>query len=263
GRETPPAAKGVHRRAGLPVRLLRQRHGDVGQGAAREEPQAQRARNQAGAERAPLPLRLAQPHRARGAKGREGDGMNISRRRFIESGALVVAFNFFPITGKAQTPLPGSLRNNRMLNAWLRIDPKGTVTIFSGKIELGQGVGTALAQIAADELDVDMKRIEMIHGDTALTPNEGQTAGNQSMQDGGTPVRFACAEAREMLFAAAAARLSVPTSDLKVADGTISAPGGATATYWDLAANVDLKREATATAKPKSPAEHKWVGKSI
>ena len=151
--------------------------------------------------------------------------MNLSRRSFIESGALVVAFSFLPSMANAQAPLPGSLRNNRMLNAWLRIDPNGTVTIFSGKIELGQGVGTALAQIAADELDVDMKRIEMIHGDTALTPNEGQTAGSQSMQDSGTAVRFACAEAREMLLAAATTRLSVPVSDLKVADGTISAPG--------------------------------------
>ena len=101
--------------------------------------------------------------------------MNLSRRRFIESGALVVAFNFFPDTVKAQAPLPGSLGNNRMLNAWLRIDPNGTVTIFTGKIELGQGIGTALSQIAADELDVELKRIDVIHGDTALTPNEGQT----------------------------------------------------------------------------------------
>ena len=58
--------------------------------------------------------------------------------------------------------LPGSMNGNRMLNAWLRIDPDGTVTIFTGKIELGQGIGTALAQIAADELDVDLKRIEVV-----------------------------------------------------------------------------------------------------
>jgi CO/xanthine dehydrogenase Mo-binding subunit len=150
-----------------------------------------------------------------------------------------------------------------MLNAWLRIDPNGTVTIFSGKIELGQGIGTALAQIAADELDVDLKRVSLIHGDTALTPNEGQTAGSQSVQDGGTAVRFACAEARELLLGAAAAKLSVPAAELKVTDGTVAAPGGATVTYWDVAADVNLKREASATAKPKPPSEHKWVGKSI
>jgi CO/xanthine dehydrogenase Mo-binding subunit len=189
--------------------------------------------------------------------------MKLSRRQFIESGALVVAFNFFPGIVNAQAPLPGSLRNNRMLSGWLRIDPDGTVTIFSGKIELGQGIGTALAQIAADELDVDLKRIAMVHGDTALTPNEGQTAGSNSVQDSGAAVRFACAEAREMLFAAAAAKLTVQVSELKVADGTISGPGSATATYWELAGDVNLKREATAAAKPKPASEHKWVGKSI
>ena len=189
--------------------------------------------------------------------------MNLSRRRFIESGALVVAFNFFPNMVEAQSRLPGSLQNNRMLDAWLRIDPSGTVTIFSGKIELGQGIGTALAQIAADELDVDLKRVSLIHGDTALTPNEGQTAGSQSVQNGGTAVRYACAEARELLLGAAAAKLSVPAAQLTVTDGTVSAPGGATATYWDVAADVNLKREASATAKPKPPSEHKWVGKSI
>ena len=107
-----------------------------------------------------------------------------------------------------------------MLNAWLRIDADGTVTIFTGKIELGQGIGTALAQIAADELDVDLKRIRMVHGDTALTPNEGQTAGSLSVENSGTAVRFACAEAREMLLSAAAAKLG--TQDLKVVDGTIN-----------------------------------------
>ena len=100
--------------------------------------------------------------------------MNLSRRSFIESGALVVAFNFFPSIVKAQASLPGSLRNNRMLNAWLRVDPNGTVTIFSGKIELGQGIGTALSQIAADELDVELKRVVVIHGDTALTPTKAR-----------------------------------------------------------------------------------------
>src|SRR5260221_4505366 len=192
--------------------------------------------------------------------------MNLSRRRFIESGALVIGFALAPGGLRAQAAparLPGSLNGNRMLDGWLRIEPNGRVTIFSGKIELGQGIGTALAQIAADELDVDLKRIAMIHGDTALTPNEGQTAGSQSMQDSGTAVRFACAEAREMLLAAATTRLSVPVSDLKVADGTISGPGSATTTYWDLVSEVDLKREATATAKPKPPSEYKWVGKNI
>jgi CO/xanthine dehydrogenase Mo-binding subunit len=96
-----------------------------------------------------------------------------------------------------------------------------------------------------------------VHGDTVLTPNEGQTAGSQSIQDSGTAVRFACAEARAMLLSAAAAKLG--TNDLKVVDGTINN----SLTYWTLAGEIDLKKEATGSAKPKPAAEHKWVGKSV
>lgn len=184
-----------------------------------------------------------------------------SRREFLKTGgALVIAFS---LDAFAQTPparLPGSLNGNRMLNAWLRIDADGSVTIFTGKIELGQGIGTALAQIAADELDVDLKRIRVIHGDTALTPNEGQTAGSLSVENSGTALRFACAEARALLLSAAATQLG--TQDLQVADGTVTGAGKET-TYWTLAGELDLKKEATASAKPKPPGEHKWVGKSV
>ena len=184
-----------------------------------------------------------------------------SRRDFLKTGgALVIAFSLDAFAQAPAAPrLPGSLGGNRMLNAWLRIDPDGTVTIFTGKIELGQGIGTALAQIAADELDVDLKRIRMVHGDTALTPNEGQTAGSLSVENSGTAVRYACAEARAMLLAAAAGKLSIPANDLKVVDGTING----SVTYWALAGELDLKKEATASVKPKSPPEYQWVGKSI
>src|SRR5580765_2248549 len=152
----------------------------------------------------------------------------ISRRDFLKSGgALVIAFSLDANVFAQGTPprLPGSLANNRMLNAWLRIDADGTVTIFTGKIELGQGIGTALTQIAADELDVDLKRVKMVYGDSALTPNEGQTAGSQSVENSGTAVRFACAEARDILVNAAAAKLGVAASALSVSDGTCTAPG--------------------------------------
>jgi len=181
-----------------------------------------------------------------------------SRREFLKTtGALVILFSFDKSVAQSPARLPGSLNSNRMLNGWLRIDPDGTVTLFSGKIELGQGIGTALAQIAADELDVDLKRISLVQGDTVLTPNEGQTAGSQSVQNSGTAVRYACAEARAMLLSAAAAKLG--TTDLKVVDGTING----TLTYWTLAGELDLKKEATGSVKPKPPSEHKWVGKNV
>jgi len=185
-----------------------------------------------------------------------------TRRDFLKaSGALVISFSIGDAFSQAAPArLPGSLNNNRMLNAWLRIDADGTVTIFTGKIELGQGIGTALAQIAADELDVELKRIRMVHGDTVLTPNEGQTAGSLSVENSGTAVRFACAEAREILLSAAAAKLG--TQELKVTDGVVVG-GGKEITYWALAGEIDLKKEASGGAKPKPPAEYKWVGKSI
>src|SRR5262249_44215096 len=150
---------------------------------------------------------------------------------------------------------------NRMLDAWLRIDPNGIVTILTGKIELGQGIGTALSQIAADELDVDLTRIQIVSGDTARTPNEAQTAGSLSVEQSGTALRFAAR--REIPRAAAAAKRGAPANELDVSDGTVAASGGATVTYWDLAASADLKREATAKAKPKPASEHRWVGRSV
>src|SRR5881628_235103 len=172
---------------------------------------------------------------------------NVSRRAFLTaSSGLVIGFTLAPRLAVGQdrsAPLPGSLNANRMLDAWLRIDPNGTVTILTGKIELGQGIGTALSQIAADELDVDLKRIEMVHGDTARTPNEGQTAGSLSVEQSGTALRFACAEACDILVSAAAGKLGASVADLRVSDGTITGPTGAQVTYWDLAANAHLARE--------------------
>jgi len=193
---------------------------------------------------------------------------DASRREFLKSGsALVVGIALAPETALAEVAapaqLPGSLNGNRQLSSWLRINPNGTVTVFTGKIELGQGIATALAQIAADELDVDYRRIEMVTGDTSRTPNEGVTAGSQSVEQSGAAVRFACAEARELLLGAAAVRLGAAPTDLKVADGTIAAPGGKQATYWEVTSDAMLHREATAKAKPKAPAEYKYVGQSL
>jgi CO/xanthine dehydrogenase Mo-binding subunit len=192
--------------------------------------------------------------------------MSGSRRDFITlSGSLVVGFALAPKWALAQDRprLPGSLNTNRRLEAWISIEPNGRVTIFTGKIELGQGIGTALAQIAADELDVHLDRIDVVHGDTARTPNEGQTAGSLSVEQSGTALRFACAEARDILLSAAATKLGVPAAELKVSDGTVIAPGGKSATYWDLVGAADLKREASGKVTPKPAGGHTWVGKSV
>lgn len=195
--------------------------------------------------------------------------VSLSRRHFTKGlGAIVVAFTFDPGDLLAQSPapkpapLPGSLQTNRRLDAWLRINADGTATVFTGKVELGQGILTALRQIAAEELDLPLDRITMISGDTGRTPNEGQTAGSQSIQNSGTALRMAGAEARAILVDLAAKRLGVAADTLNVADGTISAPDGRKVGYGELAGEADLKREATAKIPPKPASRHTIVGHS-
>ncbi|HEV7819710.1 MAG TPA: molybdopterin cofactor-binding domain-containing protein, partial [Burkholderiales bacterium] len=193
------------------------------------------------------------------------DAPHLTRRQFTAAlGGIVLSFSLAPniLLGQTAAQLPGSLQTNRTLDAWLRINADGSVTVFTGKVELGQGIVTALAQIAAEELDVPLARVTMISGDTGRTPNEGQTAGSQSIEQSGTALRMAGAEVRSMLIDLAATKLSVAADTLKVTDGVIHAPDGRKMSYGQLAAEVDLKREATAKVKPKPPAQHKIVGKS-
>jgi nicotinate dehydrogenase subunit B len=190
-----------------------------------------------------------------------------SRRRFLkQSAGLTVAFALGPLPlGIADEParLPGSLQTNRMLDGWLRIDPDGTVTAFTGKVELGQGILTALAQIVSDELDVAPARVRMISGDTSRTPNEGVTSGSLSIEQSGTALRYACAEARGLLLDAAASKLGASPAELRVEDGVVAGPGGKRATYGELTTEAMLKREATAKAKPKPSSAHRVIGKSV
>ncbi len=186
-------------------------------------------------------------------------------------GAIVLAFSLRPPLAFAQQPapgasparLPGSLQNNRMLDAWLRIDAQGNATVFTGKVELGQGAITALAQIAADELDLPFARITMVAGDTQLTPDEGHTSGSFSIEHSGTALRLASAEVRAMLIGLAAKRFNVAPAELKVADGVIGAPDGRSVGYGELAAAADLHREATAKVAPKPPSARKIAGTSV
>lgn len=190
-------------------------------------------------------------------------GITLSRRQFGQAvGALTIALSLAP-RGRAEgAKLPGSLDKNRMLDGWLRIDPEGTVTVFTGKVELGQGILTALEQIVADELDVAPRRIKMIPADTERTPDEGFTSGSQSIEYSGTALRYASAEARAILLKLAADRLKAPVDALMVEDGTIRAPSGGTITYWKLSADAQLHREATASVPLKPPETHKHIGTS-
>mgnify|MGYP000048556024 CR=1 FL=1 len=160
--------------------------------------------------------------------------------------------------------LPGSLNANRRLDQWLRFNSDRTVTVLSGKVEIGQGVITAMAQVAAEELDLPLERLRMVNGDTGVAPDEGQTSGSRSANDGGLALRYACAEARQLLLNDAAGRLGCTPDTLHVMDGRLHSAAGATAlTYWDLPHATLLDREASAGAAPKDPAQHVLVGKAV
>jgi CO/xanthine dehydrogenase Mo-binding subunit len=159
--------------------------------------------------------------------------------------------------------LPISLAANPRLASWVRFTDDGRVAISPGKVEIGQGIVTALAQIAADELDVDITRIEMIRASTATSPNEGVTSGSLSIQQSGRALRHACAEVRRRFLAAASERLSVDASLFDVDDGTISGPGNVSTSYWELAGDISLDHDATAGVTAKTVATRAVAGHSV
>jgi nicotinate dehydrogenase subunit B len=159
--------------------------------------------------------------------------------------------------------LPASVALNPRLGDWLRVLRSGVVEVRPGKVELGQGVLTALSQVAAEELDIGVARVRMIPAATGASPDEGYTAGSLSIQDSGSAVRLVCAEARVLYLGVAAARLGVPESKLTVADGQILAPDGRSTSYWELADDVLLDRAASGECQPKPASAYHVVGTSV
>jgi nicotinate dehydrogenase subunit B len=146
------------------------------------------------------------------------------------------------------------LAANPRLATWVALESE-QVLVRVGKVELGQGILTALAQIAAEELGVRPDRVVMVAAETAAAPNEGFTAGSMSVTDSGAALRQACAEVRWLLLDAAARNAGCDPSDLHVADGVIRNAGGRdVSTYWELAAEVTLDVAATGEAIPTAPA---------
>jgi CO/xanthine dehydrogenase Mo-binding subunit len=166
------------------------------------------------------------------------------------------------MSGAAPT-LPFSLAANPRLSSWIRFSAEGQVTVSPGKVEIGQGIVTALAQIAADELDIEFGRVRMVRATTAASPNEGVTSGSLSILQSGRALRAACAEIRHIFLTAAADRLGVDADALRIEDGTISGPGNVRTSYWELADEVSLDRDATAGARAKPIAERTLAGHSV
>ena len=193
--------------------------------------------------------------------------MNRPTRRHVLAGggALVVAFALRPALALAEdavgegsgatgshVSLAGSLKKSPFLDSWIRVEPSGFVTVFTGKAELGQGIRTALAQVAAEELDVGLMAITMQTADTGSTPDEGYTAGSHSMQDSGSAIRVAVAQARALLIAEAARRTDLPAERFTTRDGAVLGPDGQRFPYGALVEHLDLtsKRQLRRPSKP-------------
>jgi CO/xanthine dehydrogenase Mo-binding subunit len=189
-----------------------------------------------------------------------------NRREFLEAtGILMVSFSLPSfLRADAQSAVTSKTVALDEVDAYLTIDPSGRVTLYSGKVELGTGVSTALIQILAEELDVPLASTALIEGDTALTPAQGKTWGSLTIQNGGVQIRQAAATARQALLQEAAKKLSVSASDLTVEQGTVRArSGGKQATYGELIGGKNFSLKLDKQAPLKDPAKYTIVGQSI
>jgi len=193
---------------------------------------------------------------------------STTRREFLKStGALVIYFAMGSPTrlhAAINSVLPVSLEKNPELDSWLRINANGSITIFSGKGELGQGIHTALAQIAAEELEVELSRVHMASVDTAHSPDEVYTFGSVSVQHSGAAIRHAAAQACEILVNMAAESLDLDRSRLSVADGRFLVDAKPVELdYWRLLGDRSFERRADGEPQYRSPADYRLVGHSM
>jgi len=195
----------------------------------------------------------------------------MKRREFLlRSGALVVSFSLASAVAQeggggdpGNPKLPGSLAKAPQLDAWIRVGADGSITVFTGKAELGQGIKTALVQIAAEELDVPFERVTLVTADTARTANEGYTAGSNSLKDSGTAIRNAAAQVRALLVARAARRTGTAAEGLRTQDGAVLGAGGKRVPYEELVQGLDLHVEAAPTSAFKEPRQYRLVGRPV
>jgi CO/xanthine dehydrogenase Mo-binding subunit len=192
----------------------------------------------------------------------------FSRRTFLKAtGGLVVAIT---LSGGLRPRLvraagPASVPADQ-IDSWLAVGPDGTVTVFTGKVELGTGLATATRQIAAEELDLAVDRIKLVEGDTWTTPDQGYTAGSQSIKSQWTNgLRQAAATARQKLVQLAAAKLGTAPDQLTVAGGliTVRSDPNKKVAYSDLLGGKKFGAAVSQAARPKTPDQYSVIGKSV
>ncbi|MGH8519229.1 MAG: molybdopterin cofactor-binding domain-containing protein, partial [Panacagrimonas sp.] len=197
----------------------------------------------------------------------------LSRREFFKTtGALVVSFAAPGSDLLAQQGKPGLLPTE--LDSWIAVLPDGSVTAFFGKMDMGQGLDIAVAQIVAEELDVGFDKVDVVMGDTGTSCNQGGASGSTGVSNGARLLRRAAAEARRVLVERASQQLDVPAAQLAVSDGIVTGAGKKTS-YGDLIGGkyfhhqVDWNKlsgnpmDIKVAAKVKAASEYKVVGKPL
>ncbi|WP_369721913.1 molybdopterin cofactor-binding domain-containing protein [Bradyrhizobium sp. LLZ17] len=186
----------------------------------------------------------------------------MNRRKVLQAGgALIVAFSL-PMA-RAETAAAEKTLSPDRVDGFLAVAQDGRVTVYSGKVDLGTGVRTALTQIVADELDVSMNQITIIEGDTALTPDQGTTSGSFSIQSGGMQLRRAAATARRALLRRAAAQMDRDISTLSIRNGVVTAAGGERLPIGSLVEPTSLALDIETDAPQKAPGDYTVVGKPV
>ena len=193
--------------------------------------------------------------------------LNFSRRAVLKGGAITVGFALagLPSRGRAQSAAVAKrILDSKEVDAFLAVNGDGTVTLFCGKVDLGQGLRIAIPQIAAEELGIDVDKITFIEGDTALTPDQGRTSGSNGIQRGGVQIRQAAATARKALVELAAQRLNAKAEDLETAGGMVRPKsGGSGVSFADLIAGKQFDLKLDPKAPLKDPARYTIVGKPL
>jgi isoquinoline 1-oxidoreductase len=191
---------------------------------------------------------------------------SIERRDFLKylGGGILIIFTPLEACKSGSETAPVSRTLPKDFNAFLHIAQDGLVTCFVGKIEMGQGVITALAQIAAEELDVPLDRVKMVMGDTELCPYDEGTWGSLTVREFGPKLREAAAEARDVLVLLASEHLKLPASQLQAVDGVVydKSDKSRSVTYASLAKGQKIEKHLTGAPRLKTPSEFKTIGKS-
>jgi nicotinate dehydrogenase subunit B len=193
--------------------------------------------------------------------------IRFSRRTVVTGGALIVGFALTGRqTGASAQGAAGAPRrlDAKEVDAFLAVNGDGSVTVYCGKVDLGQGLRIAIPQIAAEELGIAVEKIRYVEGDTALTPNQGRTSGSTGIQRGGMQIRQAAATARKALVDLAAQRLNLKPEDLIASDGEVRPKaGGAGIGFASLLGDRQFDLKLDPNAPLKDPASYTIVGKSL